>query len=76
MNVLDFILIALQSVANLVDDKAEKAGTDVGRKVNTLVASTETGFDNYAKRRVVAFLKAATAALESGEVDDVEEVAA
>lgn len=74
MNVLDFVLMALQSIAGLVDQKATEFGERIGRKINGLVASSNTQFDDYAKGRVLAFLKAATSTLESGEVEEAEPV--
>ncbi len=74
MNVLDFVLLALQSVAGLVDEKATAFGDKIGKKINGLVASTSTGFDDYAKNRVLAFLKAAVSAIESGAVEEADPV--
>lgn len=67
--VIAFILMALQSIAGLIDEEAAELGALVGRKFNGLVASSKTQFDDFAKARVIAFLKAAVASLESGEID-------
>ncbi len=62
MNVQDFILLALNSVAGLVDAEIDQLGAQVGTAVKDQVAASNTLFDDYAKARVLRFLAAVQSA--------------
>jgi len=62
--------LALNSVAGMLDDEAVEIGAKLGDKLNDLIESTETEFDDYAKARLVVGLEAAIAQLKVEGVDD------
>lgn len=62
MDAEDFILLALQAIANVADDKVAAKGASLGGKLKAAVDSSETKLDDFARDRIVNFLEATIAA--------------